>query len=319
MLWLIAALSAIAIGQALLIAWWSLSGNVAWAAATTGTVTITSTPPGAAVIIDGAARGATPLTLDLESGDHQLQVGADTNVWSQDLRVAAGTPAIVHVVHTGTDLPATAGDLGTLEITTDPAGLAVSVDGRAHGSSPISVTGLKPGSHEVAVTRGSAVSRRTVSVEAGVPTAVLITTGSAGIPSGWLSVTAPVPVQIEEDGTLLGSSSTPRLLLPVGRHELTFSNEALGYQVRQTVQVTAGQGATVSLAGANGSLSVNAQPWGEVFVDGRRIGETPIGNLALPIGNHEVIVRHPQLGERRRTVAVGVSTPARVGFDLRQP
>jgi len=89
--------------------------------------------------------------------------------------------------------------------------------------------------------------------------------------------------------------------------------------VQRTVQVTAGQGGTVSLEGATGTLSVNAQPWGEVFIDGRRIGETPIGNLSLPIGSHEVIVRHPQLGERRRTVAVGVRTPARVGFDLRQP
>ena len=34
-------------------------------------------------------------------------------------------------------------------------------------------------------------------------------------------------------------------------------------------------------------------------------------------GNHDVVVRHPQLGERRRTVAVGASGPTRVGIDMR--
>jgi hypothetical protein len=81
----------------------------------------------------------------------------------------------------------------------------------------------------------------------------------------------------------------------------------------------AGQSATLALEPANGTLSVNAQPWGEVWLDGRRIGETPIGNLPIPIGTHELVVRHPQFGERRRTVSVGVNTPARVGIDLRQP
>jgi serine/threonine-protein kinase len=67
-----------------------------------------------------------------------------------------------------------------------------------------------------------------------------------------------------------------------------------------------------------GTLSVNAQPWAEVWVDGQRIGETPIGNLSLPIGHHELVVRHPQLGERRQTVAVGANGPSRIGIDLRR-
>ena len=39
------------------------------------------------------------------------------------------------------------------------------------------------------------------------------------------------------------------------------------------------------------------------------IGETPIGNYSLPIGSHEVVLRHPELGERRQTVMVGVGAP----------
>jgi serine/threonine-protein kinase len=68
----------------------------------------------------------------------------------------------------------------------------------------------------------------------------------------------------------------------------------------------------------NGTLSINAQPWAEVFVDGERVGETPIGNLSRRIGAHEVIFRHPELGERRELVMISVGKPSRIGVDLRK-
>jgi hypothetical protein len=63
---------------------------------------------------------------------------------------------------------------------------------------------------------------------------------------------------------------------------------------------------------------VNALPWAEVWLDNRRIGETPIGNLQTGIGVHEVLFRHPELGERKTTVLVTLKGPARVSMDLRE-
>lgn len=317
---IIVALVLVALAQAGLIAWWWTSGGT-WPtpAPPTARLSINSEPAGAAVRIDGVPRGTTPFAVELDSGRHDVSVGADLSPWTQTIDVAPGERTSIHVVQSSAAAVGHAvGEKGTLEITTDPAGLAVTVDGQARGVSPVSVTDLEPGTHEVAVTRGASVVRRVVSVEAGVPTAVVISTAAGGIPSGWLTVTGVVPVQIQEDGTLLGSSDTPRLLLPVGRHELDFVNETFGYRARRTVQIVAGQAASIALEPASGTLSVNAQPWAEVWIDGKRIGETPIGNLPLTIGNHELVVRHPQLGERRRTVAVSANVPARVGIDLRQ-
>jgi serine/threonine-protein kinase len=84
------------------------------------------------------------------------------------------------------------------------------------------------------------------------------------------------------------------------------------------VHVTAGKTAATKVDLPNGTLSLNAQPWAEVFVDGERVGDTPIGNLARRIGTHEIIFRHPELGERRETVVITVGKPARVGVDLRK-
>jgi serine/threonine-protein kinase len=61
---------------------------------------------------------------------------------------------------------------------------------------------------------------------------------------------------------------------------------------------------------------LNAVPWAEVFVDGTPVGETPIGSFKVPVGVHEVVFRHPQLGERRTTVTVAVGAPTKVGIDL---
>jgi serine/threonine-protein kinase len=84
------------------------------------------------------------------------------------------------------------------------------------------------------------------------------------------------------------------------------------------VQVAAGQTTSITLDVPTGTLHINALPWAQVAVDGRAIGETPIANLSLPIGSHEVVFRHPELGERRQVVLVKPGPPVRLGVDLRK-
>jgi hypothetical protein len=67
-----------------------------------------------------------------------------------------------------------------------------------------------------------------------------------------------------------------------------------------------------------GTISLNATPWAEVFIDGRSVGVTPIANAQVSVGQHDLAWRHPQLGEKRSTVVVGAQTPARATMDLNQ-
>ena len=66
-----------------------------------------------------------------------------------------------------------------------------------------------------------------------------------------------------------------------------------------------------------GSLSINARPWADIWIDGQSAGQTPIANIPLRVGSHEIMFRHPQLGERRQTVQVDGVNPARIAVDLR--
>jgi hypothetical protein len=134
---------------------------------------------------------------------------------------------------------------------------------------------------------------------------------------GWVAMKTPVPMQVFEEGRLVGTSEVDRIMLPVGTHRLDIISDALGYRSRHEVAIRAGQTSTLRLEMPTGTLAVNAQPWAEVWIDGERIGETPIGNLTRTIGPHEVVFRHPELGEKKATAIVTLKEPARVGVDLR--
>jgi hypothetical protein len=134
---------------------------------------------------------------------------------------------------------------------------------------------------------------------------------------GGVRVTSSVELQVFQDGALLGTTAGP-IALPEGSHALDFVNESLGYRSRQTVAVKAGQLAALRLTLPQGRININATPWANVWIDGNAAGETPIANLSLPIGNHEVVFRHPQLGEQRMTATVKSDGIARVSASFQR-
>ncbi len=132
---------------------------------------------------------------------------------------------------------------------------------------------------------------------------------------GRVTVQSPVDLQVFDGADVLGASSSP-LSLSEGSHTLVLVNDDLGYRAERTVKVKADQTSTISVTLPNGSLSINAVPWADVSVDGTPVGQTPLANVALPIGTHEVVFRHPSLGEQRRTVVVKANESARISAEL---
>ena len=285
---------------------------------------IETSVPGAEVLVAGKPAGRTPVSLALAPGSYAVQLAS--NGVRRDFRVdlAGGSTVERHV-----DLPvaggAAAATSGSLLVQTEPARLTVSVDGVERGVSPLTLTGLTPGEHQVAIRGAGALVRRAVTIQPNEHTVLVVspvertpvapTPGAAG---GFLAVNSALPLTIREGGKLLGTTDADRLMLPAGEHALEMSHDALGFQVKRTVRIEPGKTAALKVELPNGVLSINAQPWAEVWVDGQRIGETPIGNLARSIGEHEVVLRHPQFGERREAVTVTLRGPARLGVDMRR-
>jgi serine/threonine-protein kinase len=84
------------------------------------------------------------------------------------------------------------------------------------------------------------------------------------------------------------------------------------------VEIVAGKTARVPVALPKGIAHLNATPWAEVWVDGAKVGDTPIGNLQLTVGPHEIVFKHPELGERSHAATVKVGEPLRLSVDLNE-
>jgi hypothetical protein len=291
--------------------------------ATTGTVTLETTPSGLEVAMGGKALGKTPFTASLAPGTYDMQIGGTSYAKTIKVVVSAGT-SIVQRVEFAPDAQVAGASTGGLRVQTEPSHLPVLVDGTPHGVSPVAIDQLQPGDHEIAVRTSGGVVRRAVSIQPHETLSLIVSTSPAApaepssVAAGWMSVSSAVPLRLREGGKVIGTSESDRLMLTAGDHDIEFVNEALGFTAKRTVRVTAGKTSAIKMDLPNGVVSINAQPWAEVWIDGERIGETPIGNLSRRVGTHEVVFKHPDLGERRETVVIVVGKPARIGVDLRK-
>jgi hypothetical protein len=194
------------------------------------------------------------------------------------------------------------------------AGDIVMVDGRQVGVTPLGVT------------VGAAVhSIRVMSQPAPTPPVPSVPSGRAASPpvakavqpppdplkalaarqkSGGLRLVSPIELSVFEGDRLLGSSADGPVVTSAGEHQLDLVNNVLRYRTRQTVTIKTGEVVSLRVSPPDGRLNINASPWAQVWVDGRAMGDTPLANVAVPIGEHDVMFRHPQLGERHVTVLV---------------
>jgi hypothetical protein len=258
--------------------------------------------------------------------------------------VAIAAVALVGARRFWADVPAPL-PTGTLVVTTNPDGAEAFVDGIRRGNTPLKIQ-LLTGSHRVEL-RGHGEPRVIpITIAPGQEVAQYVDLPAPPPPSevhpepapeppapadraaaadvtatgpGWISITGKVEVQLFEGGHLLGSSKIEKIMVPSGRHDLEVVSELLGYRGTKTVQVAPGKVTNVPVDLPKGTIAINALPWAEVWMDGAKIGETPIGNFAVAVGSHDVVFRNPELGEKRETVLVTLKDPVRLSVDMRKP
>jgi hypothetical protein len=284
-------------------------------ASTTGTLVITTNPSGASAYVDSQPRGLTPLRLTLPAGDHLVEIRGNGEPRTFPVTIAAGSEVSQYI-----ELPKAGPATGQLQVRSTPPGARVVVDGVTQGTAPTLISNLTPGEHVVVLEGDLGAVKQTVMIEAGLTLSLVVPMSTPeGTPvSGWLAVSAPVELQFFENGRLLGSTQSDRILVTAGRHEIEMVNDAIGYRATRTVQIAPGRVATVRVEMPQGRLALNASPWAEVWINGERAGETPIGNLPIAIGMHDVVFRHPELGEQRHRVTVTASDVARLSVDMRK-
>lgn len=163
----VAALFAIAALQAGVIGWLvtrpseSLGGE--------GELVVHSRPEGATVVIDDRDHGVTPLTVRIRPGTHVLQVRAGSaEPRVIPLSIRAGTQTAQYVELQGVSTT------GVLEVRSEPGRARVSIDGKEHGSTPLTLRDVSPGEYRVVVERGGVRSTQVVRVEPGTTAQLVV-------------------------------------------------------------------------------------------------------------------------------------------------
>jgi eukaryotic-like serine/threonine-protein kinase len=209
---------------------------------------------------------------------------------------------------------------GRLSVVTDPAGARVEIDGQPRGVSPVAIDGLSVSEHRIRVTADERTIERTVTVADGVVTEVVFSLPRQTAPiAGWVAVMAPFPVDLVERGEVVGSSGVAKVMLAAGPHDVVLRNADLGFEVTRTIDVPPGRVVSLAIDPPKGLLNVNARPWADVLIDGQMMGQTPLANVAVPLGSHEITFRHPQLGERTERIIVTRRGVGKVAVDLTRP
>jgi hypothetical protein len=267
------------------------------------------------VVIDGNARGTTPLTVSLAPGAHQVTILRGSDARNIPVNIVAGADVTQYLEYVAAEPVAITG--GKISIVTDPPGARVFVDGRLRGTSPLTVSDLSPTDHKVAVSSETGSAERIVSVDRYAATSVVFSLPRVTTPiAGWVALTAPFDVQVRESDSVVATGQSTKMMMTAGRHTLTLSNDTLQYHDVRQIEVAAGKTTTLRIDPPKAAISANARPWADVIVDGTNVGQTPISNLLLTIGEHRVIFRHPQFGDRQQTIVVTLKGANRVAVDM---
>jgi hypothetical protein len=248
-----------------------------------GSVSITSEPSNAMILIDGKKSGVTPTTLTgMLPGKHNVEIRMEGHeAWSESVEIKSDKEnTIVAVLHAIT---------GSISIESNPPEATILLDGKDVCTSPDTITQVAIGIHEIEVKKeGYAEWKKKLNVKKGTEislNAVLQPiTGSARLES------EPTGAVIFVDGEDVGK--TPKVLTGIspGKHEVEISLE--GYDsYLQMVKIKNGKESLVSpiLQQKKGSLMLISNPSNAViYIQGKKSGKTPSTITDLTPGNYSV-------------------------------
>jgi hypothetical protein len=136
--------------------------------------------------------------------------------------------------------------------------------------------------------------------------------------SGWLTLYSPIELSISDEGERITLDDHNRAMLSAGRHELQLTNRVLGYRGSQVVVIQPGEFTVASVVLPKTTVSVTSTADAEVWIDGARVGATPLVDYPIELGTREIVVKNATLGERHISATATVK-PLKIDIDFTKP
>jgi len=277
-----------------------------------GDLIVDSTPPGAAVTIDGESKGRTPITMSaVKAGLRSISLNLDGyRPWRGEARVEGGSQARSSV--TLEPLP------GSISLASSPAGAIVYVDGESKWQTPAEIGQVAVGSHQLKLSlKGYRDWTDQVSVSPGgrVSRQVALT-----LMTGWASITSePTGAKTIVDGKPIGQTPLERAELSVGEHRLNLTKDKFAsVNASFTISDNTETKLNYRLEQTTFAVDISSNPTGaRVYLDGTLRGATPFKGLDLSAGDHPIKIEKDRYAtyDGKLTVKAG-KEPISFNFDL---
>ncbi len=200
--------------------------------------------------------------------------------------------------------------VGEIRVETTPAARVI-LDGEMRGVSPLTLSDIPAGKHTLVLDSDRGTVTRDITVRDGE-----MTTAVEAIIPGWLAVFSRIQLDISLGDQRLGTTEDGHLLVPPGHHEIQLVNDRLGYRDTLVVDIEPGEVTPYTATLPTGIVHINAVLGAEVWIEGELVGHAPLRDVFVPIGTREIVVRHPEFGERRETVDIRFGVPTEVTVEL---
>lgn len=272
----------------------------------------TSEPSGATVVIDGVARGTTPLTLfDVAPGRHHLKYRLAGYVDSDLFFSTAEGPYI----EKSATLEA---ERGLLLLKTEPEGCDIQIDGVSVGRTPRLVTDLSAAGVYSVKLRKDGYQDQTIRVKFD-GRRPLVRTEKMVLDSGTVEITSePAGAEVTVNGIVKGKTPLKVSGVPKGRATVKFALDGYAGETRE-LSVNAGDEQTLSIAlkALPGTLRLLSVPEGARFyINEVAKGKGPVVAVGLRPGEYKVRAELEGYGTVTKTVKLGNGDSVQEEFKL---
>jgi serine/threonine protein kinase len=282
------------------------------AAVDRGTISVSSRPEGGTVKVDGNPRCTAPCEVNnLQLGTYyNLEVSKPGHkTWTSDFKLDSTEVRTFSALLKSVD----AAGWGWVEVSTDPRGASLILDGqRLTAKTPTTISQVKADQkHSL---RASVPGRKdwvkTFNLR---PNQRLKLTGKlvkgrgppGKKPAVYTLKSRPGGAKFFLNGAPIGSS----VKLEPGRSYRLTARLSGHHEWGETVNPNSGERKkiTARLRRKGGTrtvdtkarLSIDANPWANVFVDGKKIGTTPVNNHLISAGPHKIKLTNPELNAKK--------------------
>ena len=290
-----------------------------------GTIEVHSVPEGASIWLNDAPTPYhTPYTLrDIATGTsarYAIKVTAEG--YAPFIQTVPLAQRFTHANIQATLERASAAQFAVLEVTTQPSGASVIVDGRqAPGVTPLTIPQLEAGVEHTVLVRHPETTDETFTF---LGTAgqverrpIALHERPLAADEAWLNVTSdPTNTTLRVNDRQINTGSPFHVRVHAGEIlHLTFA--ASGYD-GESRQLRAHPRETVAMPAVHlerahaggvvdhrpGSLRIGATPWCNVTVDGSARGQTPVDIGSISPGSHTIVCSNPAHGSQTQHVTV---------------